>query len=219
MNRPLRLRPFWLIPLALAACSAPVTRPKAPTHDVPASRVSDIVIESPAPAQHEVRRPTLPQALVDQLARGHYAMAEKVALAQLAVRPDDPWLLANLGLARLHLGRPDQAVEALEAARKDPVLGHDPRLLNELGMAYRRLGRFDAAERAYRQAVAESPAYAPAWRNLGILVELYRQRPGEALTYYRRYLELHGPDEETVRRWIVDIEHRLAKDKRSGGPS
>ncbi len=218
MSKQTRLRLGWLIPLALAACTGPVTRPSEPPARAPVTK-ADIVVETPAPAKHDTTPSALPLALVDQLAKGRYTMAEKIALARLASQPDDPWLLANLGLARLHLGRPDAAREALETARKDPVLGHDPRLLNELGMAYRRLGRFDEAERAYRQAMAESPGYAPAWRNLGILLELYRQRPGEAVTYYRRYLELRGPDEETVRRWLVDIEHRLTKDTRSGGPS
>ncbi len=206
-----RRAPVWLIPLVLAACAGPAPRPAEP----PRAARADIVVTPP----REAPRSRLPLALVDQLAKGQYAMAEKIALAQLAVKADEPWLLANLGLARLRLGRPAEALEALEAARRDPVLAHDPRLLNEIGIGYRRLGRFDEAEQAYRQAITVSPDYAPAWRNLGILLELYRQRPDEAVRYYRRYLELNGTDRETVRRWLVDIEHRLAKDEANGGPS
>ncbi len=200
---------IWL----LTACAARAPHPRTPPEPPPAP---DIVMEAPSSEDDATKPSALPEALVMQLADGHYAMAEKIAIAQLATHPDDPWLLANLGLARLRLGRPQAAVEALESAQEDPALARDPRLLNELGMAYRRLGRFDEAERTYRRAIELAPDYAPAWRNLGILLELYLQRPDEAIPPYRRYIELTGPGTTDVDHWIVDIEHRLAAAPPSG---
>lgn len=154
--------------------------------------------------------PGLPALIREQMAAGHYDVAEKMLRARLAIRPDDAITLANLGLARLRLGQDAAAIEALEGARATPSLAKDPGLLNELGMGYRRLGRFDEAERAYRKAITVQPGYGPALLNLGILLEIYRQRMADAVPYYRRYLESPSARRaDEVRLWLIDIEHRL----------
>jgi tetratricopeptide (TPR) repeat protein len=96
-----------------------------------------------------------------------------------------------------------------------------------LGIAYRETGDTDAAMAAVNTAIELNPdnpvahlqrailareagdfQAALAHRNLGILYDLYLQQSAKALVHYRRYLELVGNDDETVRGWVVDIERR-----------
>ena len=79
---------------------------------------------------------------------------------------------------------------------------------NNLGIAYREAGQFDKAEEAYRKAVAQRPDWETVHFNMGVLYDLYLNRPSEALGHYRDYLRLHGRD-ETVEVWVADLEQRL----------
>ena len=47
---------------------------------------------------------------------------------------------------------------------------------------------------AYDAALTLEPDYALAHRDIGILYDLYLQQPAQALTHYKRYLELAGDD-------------------------
>ncbi len=113
----------------------------------------------------------------------------------------------NLGLQELKAGNADAALAALKrAVQLDP---ENAVAWNHLGVALRRKGRFRQALEAYRQAVNRRPDYANAYLNLGILYDLYLQELPQALDAYRRYQQLHGED-DTVKKWIVDLERRIA---------
>ena len=74
-------------------------------------------------------------------------------------------------------------------------------------MLYRESGDHARAEQAYRRALAAQPQYAPAQLNLGILYDLYLQRPHDAVAAYRSYREAGGGD-LIVEAWIREIEGR-----------
>lgn len=97
----------------------------------------------------------------------------------------------------------------------DPVPGAPA--LTGLGLAYRHAGRFALAERAYQDALAADPGYGPAMLNLGVLLDLYLQRPAEALAHYQAYqATLVEPDERTAL-WIREVELRAGDKARSVG--
>lgn len=81
---------------------------------------------------------------------------------------------------------------------------------NELGVLERRQGNFAAAEQAYLRAIEADDGYALPYFNLGVLYELYQQRPAQAANYYERYLELDVTldSEREIRPWVMDLRRR-----------
>ncbi len=114
----------------------------------------------------------------------------------------------NLGLLLLRAGKTDEALAALERAVQ--LRPDDAVAWNHLGIALRHKGQFHKALDAYRQALKIRPDYANAYRNLGILYDIYLQELPQALDAYKRYQQLTGGDDETVKKWIVDLERRVA---------
>ena len=80
---------------------------------------------------------------------------------------------------------------------------------SELAIVLRRQGEFRAADEAYAEALELSPDYARAWRNRGVLLDLYLQEPEEALVHYERYAELTGGSDKQVEKWIAELKMRL----------
>jgi cellulose synthase operon protein C len=79
---------------------------------------------------------------------------------------------------------------------------------NQQGIAARQKGDFAKAREAYEAALAADANYAPASLNLGVLNDLYLNRPGEALALYNRYLALTPAGDATVTRWVADVKKR-----------
>lgn len=79
---------------------------------------------------------------------------------------------------------------------------------NWLGILQREQGAHAQAEQAYLSAIALDDGYASAHRNLGVLYDVYLQRPAAAVTHYRRYLELEGGKDLIVLAWIHELEDR-----------
>jgi hypothetical protein len=52
------------------------------------------------------------------------------------------------------------------------------------------------------------PRYAPAWRNLGVVSDLYLGDPNRALKAFEQYKELTGED-KPVSGWIAELRQRL----------
>jgi tetratricopeptide (TPR) repeat protein len=95
----------------------------------------------------------------------------------LALAPDKPWAMFNVGDARSRVGNNAGAIEMYERGnQRDPG---QPRVWNNLGNAYGRAGRVDDQVVAYERALALDPKYALAWSNLAIA---YRNtgRPAKA---------------------------------------
>jgi hypothetical protein len=73
-------------------------------------------------------------------------------------------------------------------------------------------GKFAPARAAYTRAVTADPNYAPAHRNLAVLLDLYQGDPAGALPEFERYKALTRED-KPVSTWIADVR------KRSGAPA
>jgi tetratricopeptide (TPR) repeat protein len=69
-------------------------------------------------------------------------------------------------------------------------------------------GEFKDAAASYEQAIAADPQFAAAWRNLGVVSDLYLGDPGRALTALSRYQELTH-EEKPVSGWIAELRQRL----------
>jgi len=162
--------------------------------------------EKPAVPTVQTRQPDPALLATEALMNsGKYTEVIKVLRTALIRRPDDPLLLANLGVALARTGQNEEALAVLGKARKGGISGAP--LYNELGIIYRHLGRLDDARKAYLKALEINPRHLPALRNLGILLELYLQRPEMATARYLAYLELQ-PDSKEIRLWLKDIEQR-----------
>ena len=144
-------------------------------------------------------------ALMDS---GHLEAAETtlLRLTKRYRRSAGPWI--NLSIIYARTQRHEQAEAALNRA-----LELDPRsavAYNHLGILLRRDGRFEQADQAYAKAIRFDPEYGLAYLNYGVLADLYLQRPERALAYFQRYQELQGEEDQQVRRWIIELERRVA---------
>jgi tetratricopeptide (TPR) repeat protein len=125
--------------------------------------------------------------------------------------PDTAIGYTNLGLLYLNKGETESAQNALEQSLAlDPS---DALAYNHLGVAYREQGKFTESQTAYLQAIKLDAAYSDAYLNLGILYDLYLQQLAKALQQYKRYQELNGGTDQTVAKWIVDLERRAGAKK------
>lgn len=114
----------------------------------------------------------------------------------------------NIGLLRRRAGDLDAAEAALRlATERNPGSAI---AWSELALTLRMRGQFEQAVAAYERAIAADPAYAPAHRNLGVLLDLYLDRPAPALAALERYRELAG-EEKQLNGWIAELRQRVAK--------
>jgi len=208
-----------LLGLALlqAACSTPhgARTPDAPAAAPVAASASTPAAESSAPAAAAVS-PTPPpaRAIADFERAVGLAKAGKDEEAELEFEviatgyPTYPGALVNLGiLYRKHaeLAKSDQSLRA--AVQRDPT---DAEAWSELGVTLRQEGKFHEAADAYNQAISVNPNFAPAYRNLAIVLDLYLGDTGAALTAMEHYRDL-AADDKGVTGWIADLKQRAAK--------
>lgn len=124
----------------------------------------------------------------------------------------------NLGILYRKAGHLDQSEEALKGAVERN--GGSAVAWNELGATQRMRGEFPDAAASYEKAIAADSNYAPAYRNLGVVSDLYLGDPERALTALERYKELTGED-RPVTSWIAELRQRTGKPplKPAGAPT
>ena len=114
----------------------------------------------------------------------------------------------NLGILYRKSGRLDQSEEALKSAVERN--GANAVAWNELGATQRLRGEFPDAAASYEKAIAADSNFAPAYRNLGVVSDIYLGDPERALTSLERYKELTGED-RPVTSWIAELRQRTGK--------
>jgi tetratricopeptide (TPR) repeat protein len=114
----------------------------------------------------------------------------------------------NLGILYRKSGRLEQSEDALKTA----VERNDGSAVawTELGATQRLRGEFPNAAASYEKAIADDPNFAPAYRNLGVVSDLYLGDPERALTAFEHYKELTG-EEKPVSGWIAELRARTGK--------
>jgi tetratricopeptide (TPR) repeat protein len=88
---------------------------------------------------------------------------------------------------------------------------------DELGLTLRQEGKFADARTAYAHAIAQDEDYAPAHRNLAVLLDLYLGEPAAALPEMVRYQQLSAED-KPVTTWIAELRARTGI-KTPGAPA
>ena len=111
----------------------------------------------------------------------------------------------NLGIVLQGEGKLAEAADAL--LRATGRAGGNAVAWTEFGLVQRSLGKFAEAKAAYTQAIAADASYAPAHRNLGVLLDLYLADPVTALAEMEQYRLLSGED-KPVSGWIAELRHR-----------
>jgi tetratricopeptide (TPR) repeat protein len=175
---------------AAAVSSAPVAAPTAPAAPPPARAAADFA-----------RAVALAKSGKDDEAELEFQL---IATAY----PTYPGALVNLGiLYRKHgdLAKSDQSLHA--AVQRD---ANDAAGWCELGVTLRLEGKFHEAADAYNQAISANPNYAPAYRNLAIVLDLYLGDAAAALPAMEHYKDL-VPDDKAVTGWVADLKQRAGK--------
>ncbi len=135
-------------------------------------------------AEHTVYRANLAEML--RLA-GMTDDAIREGRQVLALKPDYPEALSNLGIA--HYEKKDY-VEAADCHRRAVALNPEfARAHSNLGNVLYAVKQFDEAAAAYRRAIAIDPGFTDAWANLGTALH-HAGRFDEAMPALRRALAL-----------------------------
>ena len=213
-----------VVALLLAACgSAPPTKPtEASSEPVAASAGKSGAAGAPGAAAGAAGTaagavpnvPVTPRGKADFeravgfMRAGNNTEAE-LEFKQVALQfPQLSTPYVNLGILYRKSGRLEQSEDALKTA----VERNDGSAVawTELGATQRLRGEFPNAAASYEKAIADDPNFAPAYRNLGVVSDLYLGDPERALTAFERYKELTG-EEKPVSGWIAELRARTGK--------
>ena len=199
--------------LASACHSVPPVKQEAAAKS--AAPPADAVAALPESAQPSPRAVADFDRAVGLMRSGNHAEAE-VEFRQLSVGypafagPD-----INLGILYRKEGRLDESERVLKAATSRN--GASAAAWNELGVTQRLRGEFKRAAAAYEHAIAADANFAPAHRNLGVVLDLYLGDPARALAELERYQELSG-EEKPVSVWIAELRQRTGKKQPASPP-
>ncbi len=179
--------------------------------EMPAEASVDLSIEANLDEISEKTQRSYDAALAAMRSE-NWLQAELELQALIEDEPGFPGPYVNLALIYERDGRRREARQALEQALA--IAPGFPPANNELGRILREEGDFSGAELAYGRALSSDPFNAIAHLNLGILLDIYLRRPADALDHYNQYQATRSEPDETVSRWIVDLERRAAAAER-----
>jgi Flp pilus assembly protein TadD len=119
--------------------------------------------------------------------------------------PDLPGPYANLGV--LHRNANQLAESEAALAKATERAPWDAQTWTEYGLTLRQAGKFAESRAAYEHALKANPSYAPAHRNLGVLLDLFLDDPLAAQTELETYKTLSGED-KPVSGWLAELRAR-----------
>ena len=119
--------------------------------------------------------------------------------------PDLPGPYANLGVLHRNANQLPESEAALAKATERAAW--DAQTWTEYGLTLRQAGKFTEARTAYETAIKANPSYAPAHRNLGVLLDLFLDDPLTAQTELETYKQLTGED-KPVSGWLAELRSR-----------
>lgn len=125
---------------------------------------------------------------------------------------DDQPLLSgpayNMGVLKYEQKDLDKAAEYTKLALDRNYYNQDAR--NLAALIQREKGDFPKSAALHKENLKVWGGYAPAYRNLGILLDLYMGDFEAGLPYYHQYNALQDEQDRVVLGWTMDIERRLA---------
>lgn len=176
-------------------------------------RIMELVKFGPDP--YEAKAPVVApeakaefDAVMKVLNAGDEVAAEAQLKAIMDKYPDLSGAAYNLAVLEKKKGNLPSAREYL-----DKAVARNPNNLNARNLRaliYRDEGNFADAEKEYLEIIKLWGGYLTAYKNIGILYDLYMGRTAEALPYYKKYNSLIPQPDKQVTGWIVDIERRMA---------
>lgn len=193
--------------IAVALLTACGSAPTKPTESAPQPAAADAGAAAATPVVTARGKADFDRA-VGFMRAGNATEAE-LEFKQVALQfPQLSSPYVNLGILYRKAGHLDQSEEALKIA----VERNDGSAVawTELGATQRLRGEFPSAAASYEKAISDDPNYAPAYRNLGVVSDLYLGDPERALTAFERYKELTG-EEKPVSGWIAELRQRTGK--------
>jgi len=119
--------------------------------------------------------------------------------------PELPGPFTNLGLLYRKTSQLAESEAALQKATERA--NWDAATWTEYGLTLRQAGKFPEARGAYERAIEANPSYAPAHRNLGVLLDLFLDDPVTAQAELETYKTLSGED-KPVSGWIAELRAR-----------
>jgi Flp pilus assembly protein TadD len=119
--------------------------------------------------------------------------------------PDYSGPYANLGILHRNANQlPESEAALAKATERAPW---DAQTWSEYGLTLRQAGKFAEARAAYEHATKANPSYAPAHRNLGVLLDLFLDDPVTAQAELETYKTLTGED-KPVSGWLAELRAR-----------
>src|SRR5690349_13787187 len=186
----------------------PIATPADPTA-APVATAAPAPPASPAPAAYNPPKP--PARATSEYARALGPMRSDPTQASLEFQvmtqsyPDLPGPYANLGLLYRNANQLTEAEAAFQKAAEHAPW--DAATWTEYGVTLRQAGKFAEARTAYEKALALNPNYAPAHRNLGVLLDLYLEDSVAAQSEFETYKTLTGED-KPVSGWLAELRSR-----------
>jgi Flp pilus assembly protein TadD len=132
--------------------------------------------------------------------------------AALALRPREPGVLNNLGLAYALTGDHEAAIQTYEEAVR--AGSTSPKLHNNLGVAYAHKQRYGDALESFRKATDEPRAY----NNLGVAL-LSMGQPKHAASCFEKAIELNPQYYEKAVENLRSARQAFESDRRLNGES
>ncbi|RDH87132.1 MAG: hypothetical protein DIZ78_05625 [endosymbiont of Escarpia spicata] len=113
----------------------------------------------------------------------------------------------NLGILLLRGNQAEAAETALRQVLQIDAENSVAR--HQLAILLRRQGRFQEALTVYTKLLEGKPDHALAHRNLGILYDLYLDKPRQALAHYKQFAALSADGEQETKMWIAELKRRI----------